>query len=116
VLENRTTVDGKGESSDGANCKGSDFILGLYFGLLVVALKGVVSIDPLVIAVGPDQLNYETQPQVAMILRREGRVGSLQVLSLESRPLTQLPAGESEPVLLPGENPWKRRMLARCNE
>jgi hypothetical protein len=30
---------------------------GLYFGLLVVAVKGVVSIDPFVITVGPDQLN-----------------------------------------------------------
>jgi hypothetical protein len=77
--------------------KSSDFVLGsscagLYFGLLVVAVKGVVSIDPLVITVGPDQLNYGTQPEGAMILRREDRVCSLQVLSLESRPLTRPPA------------------------
>jgi hypothetical protein len=41
--------------------KSSDFVLGsscagLHFGLLVVSVKCVVSIDPLVIAVGPDQL------------------------------------------------------------
>jgi hypothetical protein len=56
--------------------KSSDFVLGsscagLYFGLLVVAVEGVVSIDPLVITVGPDQLNYGTQPEGAMILRRD---------------------------------------------
>jgi hypothetical protein len=39
----------------------SDFVLGsscagLYFGLLVVAVKSVDSIDPLVTTVGPDQL------------------------------------------------------------
>jgi hypothetical protein len=72
--------------------KSSDFVLGsscagLYFCLLVVAMKGVVSIDPLVITVGPDQLKYGTQPEGAMISRREDRVCSLQVLSLESRPL-----------------------------
>jgi hypothetical protein len=77
----------------------SDFVLGsscagLHFGLLVVAVKGVVSIDPLVIVVGQDQLNHGTQPKGAMILRREDRVGSLQVLSLESRPLTRPPAEE----------------------
>jgi hypothetical protein len=76
--------------------KSFDFVLGsscagLYFGVLVVAVKGVVSIDPLVITVGPDQLNYGTQPEGAMILRREDRVCSLQVLSLESRPLTRPP-------------------------
>jgi hypothetical protein len=77
--------------------KSSDFVLGsscggLCVGLLVVAVKGVVSIDPLVIAVGPDQLKYGTQPKGAMILRREDRVGSLQVLSPESRLLTRPPA------------------------
>jgi hypothetical protein len=79
------------ESSDillGSSCAG------FCFGWLVVAVKGVVSIDPLVITVGPDQLNYVTQPKGAMILRREDRVGSLQVLSLESRPLTRPPAEE----------------------
>jgi hypothetical protein len=60
----------------------------LYFGLLVVAVKGAVSIDPLVITVGPDQLNYGTQPKGAMIFGRKHRVGSLQVGSLERRPLT----------------------------
>jgi hypothetical protein len=65
--------------------KSSDFVLGsshvgLYFGLLVVALKGVFSIDPVVIAVGPDQLNYETQPKGAMTLRCEDRVGSCKYL------------------------------------
>jgi hypothetical protein len=39
-------------------------------------------------------LNYVTQPKGAMILRREDRVGSLQVLSLESRPLIRPPAEE----------------------
>jgi Na+/melibiose symporter-like transporter len=56
------------ESSDivlGSSCAG------LHFGLLVVALKGVASIDPLVITVGLDQLNYGTQPKGAMISRRE---------------------------------------------
>jgi hypothetical protein len=77
--------------------KSSDFVLGsscagLHFGLVVVAVKGVVSIDPLVITVRPDQLNYGTQPKGAMISRREDRVGSLQVLSLERRPLTRPPA------------------------
>jgi hypothetical protein len=86
--------------------RSSDFVLGsscasLQFGLLVVAEKGVVSIDPLVLAVGPDQLNYGTQPKGAMILRREDRVCSLQVLSLESRPLTRPPAEEelAPPIL-----------------
>jgi hypothetical protein len=56
--------------------KSSDFVLGsscagLYFGLLVVAMKGVVSIDQVVVTGGPDQLNYGTQPTCAMILRRE---------------------------------------------
>jgi hypothetical protein len=54
--------------------------------------KGVVSIDPLVITVGPDQLKYGTQPEGAMISRCEDRDGSLQVLSLESHPLTRSPA------------------------
>jgi hypothetical protein len=62
-----------------------DFVLGsscagLYFGLLVVALKGVVTIDPVVITVGPDQLNYETQPEGAMTLRCEYQVGSCKYL------------------------------------
>jgi hypothetical protein len=56
---------------------------GLVFGLLVVAVKGVVSIDQLVITVGPDQLNYGAQPKGVMISRCEDRVGSLQVLSLK---------------------------------
>jgi hypothetical protein len=55
--------------------KSSDFVLGsrcaaLCLGLRVVALKGIVSIDPLVIVVGPGQLIYGTQPKGAMILRR----------------------------------------------
>jgi hypothetical protein len=66
----------------------------LCFGSLVVAVKGIVSIDPLVVTVGPVQLNYGTQPKGAMILRREDRIGSLQVLSLKSRPLTRPPAEE----------------------
>jgi hypothetical protein len=37
---------------------------------MVVAMKGIVSIDPLVVTVGPDQLNYGTQPKGALILRR----------------------------------------------
>jgi hypothetical protein len=73
------------------------FCAGLHFGLLVLAVKGVVTIDPLVIIVGPDQLNYGTQPKGAMISRREDRVGSLQVLSLERRPLTRPPA-ELHPI------------------
>jgi hypothetical protein len=41
--------------------KSSDIVVGpsytgLCLGLLVVAMKGIVSIDPLVVAVGPDQL------------------------------------------------------------
>jgi hypothetical protein len=76
--------------------KSSDFVLGsscasLYFGVLAVAVTGVASIDPLVITVGPDQLNYGTQPKGVMILRRENRGGSLQVHSLEFRPLTRPP-------------------------
>jgi hypothetical protein len=59
-----------------------------------VAVKGVVSIDPLLITVGPDQLNNRTQPKGAMISRREDRVESLQVLSLGTRPLTRPPAEE----------------------
>jgi hypothetical protein len=55
-------------------------------------MKGNVSIDPLVVTVGPDQLNSGTQPRGAMILRREERICSLQVLSLESCPLTRPPA------------------------
>jgi hypothetical protein len=51
----RTTLDEPGKSSDGANCKELCF----------------VSLDPLVVTVGPDQLNYGTQPKGAMILRRE---------------------------------------------
>jgi hypothetical protein len=56
--------------------KSSDFALGsicagLYFGLLVVAVKGVVSIDPLFITVSPDQLNCGPQPMGAMTSRRE---------------------------------------------
>jgi hypothetical protein len=34
---------------------------GLYLGLLVVVMKGIVSIDPLVITMDPDQLNYGTR-------------------------------------------------------
>jgi hypothetical protein len=79
----------------------SDFVLGsscagLYFGLLAVAMTGVVSIDPLVVTVGPDQLNYGTQPKGAMILRRVDRGGSLQVHTLEFRPLTRPPVEEEE--------------------
>jgi hypothetical protein len=49
--------------------KSSDFVLGsscagLHFGLLVVAVKGIVSIDPLVIAVGPDVLIMELSQKV----------------------------------------------------
>jgi hypothetical protein len=56
--------------------KSSDFVLvsscaGLCFGLLVVAVKGVVSIDPLAIAVDQDQFDYGTQPKGAIILRHE---------------------------------------------
>jgi hypothetical protein len=60
-----------------------------------VAVKGVVSIDLLVITVGPDQLRYGTQPKRARILIREDRVGSLQALCVESPPLAQ-PPGEEE--------------------
>jgi hypothetical protein len=62
-----------------------------------VAVKGVVSIDPLVIEVGSDQLNYGTQPKGPMNMRREDPVGSLQVVSLKSRPLTR-PQAEEELV------------------
>jgi hypothetical protein len=79
----RTTVHVQGETSDGANCK--ELILywalvvrAFIFSMLVVAVKSVVSIDPFVIAVGPDPLNYGTQPKGAM--RREDRVGSLQAV------------------------------------
>jgi hypothetical protein len=65
--------------------KSSDFVAGpscagLSLGLLVVAMKGIVAIDPLVVPVGPGQLNYGTEPKGATILRREDRNGSLQVL------------------------------------
>jgi hypothetical protein len=59
-------------------------------------MKCVVSIDPLVITVGPDQLYYGTQPKGATILRREDRVDSLHVLSLEGGPLTRLTRLQAE--------------------
>jgi hypothetical protein len=45
--------------------KSSDFVVGtscacFCLGLLVVAMKGIVSIDPLNVTVGPDQLNSGT--------------------------------------------------------
>jgi hypothetical protein len=54
----------------------SDFVVGpnfagLCLGLLVVAMKGIASIDPVVVKVCPDQLNYGTQPKGAVIVRRE---------------------------------------------
>jgi hypothetical protein len=64
-------------------------------------MKGVVSIDPLIITVGPDQLNYGTQPKGAMILRREDRVDSLQVLSPEGGPLTRLTRLQAENPICP---------------
>jgi hypothetical protein len=56
--------------------KSSDFVLvsscaGLCFGLLVVAVKGVVSIDPLAITVDQDQFDCGTQPKGAIVLRHE---------------------------------------------
>jgi hypothetical protein len=56
--------------------KSSDFVLGpscagWCLGLLVVVVKGIVSIDPLVATVGPEELNYGSQTKGAMILRRE---------------------------------------------
>jgi hypothetical protein len=48
--------------------KSSDFVFGpscegLCLGLLVVAVNCIVSIDPLVVTVGPGQLSYGTQPK-----------------------------------------------------
>jgi hypothetical protein len=53
--------------------------------------------------VGPDHLSYGTQPKDAMILIVEDRVCSLQVLSLESRPLMRPPAKEelAQPIIIP---------------
>jgi hypothetical protein len=54
----RTTLDGPGESSDGANCRCSDFVVGhssVVSWIAVVAMKDIVSIEPLVVTVGPDQ-------------------------------------------------------------
>jgi hypothetical protein len=50
----------------------SDFVsgpscAGLCLGFLVVAMKGIVSIDPLVVTLGPGQLKYGTQPKVARL-------------------------------------------------
>jgi hypothetical protein len=44
---------------------------GLCVGLLVKAMKGIASIEPVVVKVCLDQLNYGTQPKSTVIVRRE---------------------------------------------
>jgi hypothetical protein len=56
--------------------KSSEFVVdpsyaGSCLSLLVVAIKGIVSIDRLVDTTCPHQLNYGTHPKCAMILRRQ---------------------------------------------
>jgi hypothetical protein len=52
-------------------------------GLVVVAMKGGVAIDPFVVSICSDQLNDASQPTDAIILKGEDWVGPLKVTGLK---------------------------------
>jgi hypothetical protein len=59
---------------------------GKFFGLLIVAVEGLISVEPGFVAIGPDESNCTTGPVSAMV-----GGGRMDFLSFEVRPLVGCP-------------------------
>jgi hypothetical protein len=68
------------------NAELGTMLSGKFFGLLNIAMEGLVSVEPDFMAKGPDESNYTTVPASAIV-----GGGRMDVLSLEVRRLVVCP-------------------------